>query len=586
MCRDVKGGDARVMSCLMDNIGADHMTEECEDALIQIQYFIGRDFKLDPKLYRSCRDDAIKHCRASSNWEETQPSNDPQILPCLYRYAYQEDESLKIKPACLQQIQRVMRQRAISVDLQPEIEEVCLDDLALFCFDKTKRGEEMFCLQKQLEQLKEDCRKAVELFTEAEAQHAELNPYIMQNCRKEMETLCSAELKNDEGDIMECLISHKNDPVVKANQACRVSIEHFQIISIKDYRFTYKFKMTCKSFAMRFCKKAKTKSEVVTCLSEKVTNDTVSGMKSAISKECRQQLKAQLLQQRENIDFDPTLKRVCSPDITKYCPHVEQGNAQVLECLQTVRDKLSPLCEQEVFKVKRQEVYDNSIDYALITMCADAIEQFCAHHDRETILDCLKVNKDQKGFSKKCRSIVIHRMIEQNSNYQLNPSLQENCKMDINKFCSNVINTNHGKDLNEAVFKCLKGSFKKGVLSHKCENEMVSMLREQALDVSLNPLIRVVCKNELETICKLSDEDSGKTEECLKNALLENRIMTPVCKVEVANMIEESQADIHVDPLLQQVCALDLLKFCKDVPQGNGRRKLTHKIASDFQLIQ
>ncbi|EFA03106.1 Golgi apparatus protein 1 [Tribolium castaneum] len=574
VCHDVKGGDARVMSCLMDNIGADHMTEECEDALIQIQYFIARDFKLDPKLYRACKEDAVRICHASTNWEETQkdqPTYEPQVLPCLYRHAYPSDNSIKIKTSCLQQIQRVMRQRAMSVDLQPEIEEVCLDDLALFCFDKTKRGEEMMCLQKNFDDLKDKCREAVESFTEVEAQHAELNPYIMQHCRKEMETLCSSELKNDEGDIMECLISHKNDPSVKANPACRVSIEHFQIISLKDYRFTYKFKIACKHFAIQFCGKARTKTEVVTCLSEKVTNATVNGLKSNVPKECRQQLKAQLLQQRENIDFDPKLKTACSSDIKLHCANVEHGNAQVLECLQTVREKLTERCEQEVFKVKRQEIYDNSVDYALTTMCGDAIEQFCSHHDRETVLECLKVNKDQKGFSKKCRSIVLHRMAEQNSNYQLNPALQENCKMDINKFCASIINSNHGKDLNGAVIKCLKSSFKKGVLSHKCESEMVYILREQALDVSLNPLIRVVCKNELDTICRVNEEDSGKTEECLKNALMERRIMTPECGVEVANMIEESQADIQVDPLLQQVCALDLLKFCKDVPQGNGR---------------
>ena len=76
------------------------------------------------------------------------------------------------------------------------------------------------------------------------------------------------------------------------------------------------------------------------------------------------------------------------------------------------------------------------------------------------------------------------------------------------------------------------------------------------------------------TICKTNDEDNGDAEECLKDALLGSRIQTPACKVEVANMIEESQADIQVDPLLQQACALDLLNFCNDIPQGNGRRKI------------
>lgn len=45
----------------------------------------------------------------------------------------------------------MMRQRAVNMDLQPEVEEVCLEDLALHCPDKTGKGEEMVCLQDKLE---------------------------------------------------------------------------------------------------------------------------------------------------------------------------------------------------------------------------------------------------------------------------------------------------------------------------------------------------------------------------------------------------------------------------------------------------
>lgn len=181
------------------------------------------------------------------------------------------------------------------------------------------------------------------------------------------------------------------------------------------------------------------------------------------------------------------------------------------------------------------------------------------------------------GFNKKCRLVVIHRMIEQNSDYRLNPSLQENCKPDIKKFCyDKIIHAKPDQELNGEVIKCLKVSFKKSRLSSKCEKEMANILRDQALDVRLNPLLKAVCKSELETICKLKEdgeEDTGDVEECLKNALMSHKIPTPACQVEVASMIEESQADIQVDPLLQRACALDLLKFCDGIPQGGGRRK-------------
>lgn len=51
-CNDAKNGDARVMSCLMEKLGTPVMRADCEQALMQIQYFVARDFKLDPPLYR------------------------------------------------------------------------------------------------------------------------------------------------------------------------------------------------------------------------------------------------------------------------------------------------------------------------------------------------------------------------------------------------------------------------------------------------------------------------------------------------------------------------------------------------------
>lgn len=54
-----------------------------------------------------------------------------------------------------------MRQRAISVDLIPEVEDACIDDLSNFCFDKTLKGEEMQCLQDNLEKLIPNCKVSV-----------------------------------------------------------------------------------------------------------------------------------------------------------------------------------------------------------------------------------------------------------------------------------------------------------------------------------------------------------------------------------------------------------------------------------------
>ncbi|XP_067007577.1 Golgi apparatus protein 1 [Anabrus simplex] len=580
-CQDIRGGDARVMSCLMEKLGSDHMTDACETALLQIQYFVARDFKLDPQLYRECHEDAVRFCHAKRAWVDLDGQQDPErgplILPCLYRYAYHPDDTMKLRSACLEEIRRVMRQRAISVDLQPEVEEVCLEDIAANCFEKTGKGEEMVCLQDRLETLSPACKVAVSNFTEIQAEHVELNPIIMSYCKKMMERHCEAELEadKDEGDIMECLIEHKNEPDMRASYKCRAAVEHFQLISLKNYHFTYKFKEACRSHVMRFCPSSKSKSEVIACLSEIVRNDTLRETKHSISKECRQQLRSQLFQQRENIDFNPKLKEACIEDIKKYCDNVYHGSAQVLECLQQNKAHLSKICHRMIFNVERQEMVDNSVDYVLITTCQQMIRQFCHQEDQSKALVCLKRYKDDPTFDPKCKVIVVRRMIEQSTDYRFNPLLQKGCRMDISKFCSSIVAVEPpDKELDGIVVKCLKNKFRERKLSPDCERQMTIILREAALNYQLNPLLESMCRSDIKELCANlleTPDGAGAVEECLKNAFNKRQIRQKECQVEVANIIEEAKADIHVDPLLHEACSIDLSKYCSDIPQGSGR---------------
>ena len=48
---------------------------------------------------------------------------------------------LQASPQCAGHVRRVMHQRASSIKLMPEIEQVCMHDLGLHCTDKSKEGE-------------------------------------------------------------------------------------------------------------------------------------------------------------------------------------------------------------------------------------------------------------------------------------------------------------------------------------------------------------------------------------------------------------------------------------------------------------
>lgn len=173
--------------------------------------------------------------------------------------------------------------------------------------------------------------------------------------------------------------------------------------------------------------------------------------------------------------------------------------------------------------------------------------------------------------------IVVNRMIEQNMDFRFNPALQKACKSNIAQFCSTIlIALKDNEELNGKVINCLKDKFREGKLTSQCEKQMTEVLHDQALNYRLNPLLQTVCKNEIEAVCTPKDEkieDNGEIEECLRNMFMDGKILTKECKVEVAILIQEAKADIHVDPILQRACTVDLLKYCSNVQSGNGRCK-------------
>ncbi|XP_030387211.1 Golgi apparatus protein 1 isoform X2 [Scaptodrosophila lebanonensis] len=580
-CKDVEGGEARVMSCLLEHIGSQMMLPECEQALLLIEYFVARDFKLDPQLYKHCKDDAIKYCRAKRHWDDSQdpqmdPERGPMILPCLHRMAYNEDDQQTLRKDCFKEVKRVMRQRAISVDLMPEVEDACLSDLSLFCADRTEKGAEMECLQNKLEELTPDCKAAVTKFTEEEAGNIELNPVIMAVCGQAMQQHCSDILKSgkDKGEMMDCLVAHKNDADLRQDLHCHAAIEHFQIISLKSYHFTYKFKEACRPYVTRFCAASATKNEVVACLSEVMRNDTIRGKRHQIPKECRQQVKSQLYQQRESIVLDPKLGKACKRELENFCSD-KKGPGQALECLMQQTPRLGMDCHHAIFMVKKSELADSETDYTLINTCKEMTYKFCPDTDSVKLLSCLKTYKDDPQFDPRCHLVVVNRMIEQNTDFRFNPTLQSACGKNIDRYCSNIVATAQpNEELNGKVIKCLKAKFRESRLDEQCAKEMIKILQEQALNYKLNPLLQHFCKSEIQELCKMhmDADEHGQVEECLKTAFLQKQLINRECQMEVASLIVEGKADIHVDPVLETACTVDLLRYCSKVNSGSGRK--------------
>lgn len=68
--------------------------------------------------------------------------------------------------------------------------------------------------------------------------------------------------------------------------------------------------------------------------------------------------------------------------------------------------------------------------------------------------------------------------------------------------------------------------------------------------------------------------------------MLKRDIVSKECAQEVVKIIEETEVDIEADPLLESACVIDLLKYCKELEHGAGRREyfVPDYLSSFFQI--
>uniref|UniRef100_A0A8C1UBW9 Golgi apparatus protein 1 n=1 Tax=Cyprinus carpio TaxID=7962 RepID=A0A8C1UBW9_CYPCA len=463
---------------------------------------------------------------------------------------------------CKTEVQRILHQRALDVKLDPELQQRCMTDLGKWCSEKTEAGQELECLQDHLDDLVPLCREVVGNLTELESEDIQIEALLIRACEPVIQSYCHEVADNqiDTGDLMECLVANKHQK--EMNEKCAVGVTHFQLIQMKDFRFSYKFKMACKEDVLKLCPNIKKKVDVVICLSTTVRNDTLQeGREQRVSMKCRKQLRVEELEMSEDIRLEPDLYESCGQDIKQHCQNVVFGNAQVIECLKEKKKQLTQQCHQKVFKLQENEMMDPELDFQLMRVCKQMIRRFCSESDAKNMLQCLKQNKNSELMDPKCKQMITKRQITQNTDYRLNPVLRKACKADIPKFCQGILN--NAKDDNELegqVISCLK---------LKYADQVRTVIAVNAHTPDKAPLLHIriprLCAEEV-----AAQEQTGQVEECLKINLL--KISHEGCKKEVLNILKESKADIFVDPVLHTACALDIKHQCAAIPPGRGRQ--------------
>ncbi|KRY36921.1 Golgi apparatus protein 1 -like protein [Trichinella spiralis] len=610
-CQSDVSNEAEMLSCLMNHLDSPDLSEECENRILEIQYFLSRDFTLDGQLYDACHKDAVEKCHARKNWHETGvgskgvmgPEPGYFVLTCLYRHAYDEDD-VKLSASCLKEVRRVMRERSVSVRLMPEIADACFNDLAEKCSRKTGVDfqmvlhvfvvillfflfEELMCLQEMFVKLEPNCQDAVRKYTMMQSRDFRLNQALSKACRQVIKIYCLefAHEEIDNGDMMDCLLEHKGVP--EMNHKCRAYVSHTELISMKDYRFTFKFRQACRSDVEQYCtSKADnadkySRSNVVHCLSEILIVRIMLGEGPELKKECRKQLRAEYLKldNAERI-IDPELLDVCEADISKNGCQAYETTMLVTECLKEHKLDLEPACRKYIFRKEKLEFNDNTFDGMLQRVCASEIRKLCSTVGHENVLHCLEGHKDDLTMSDDCAELVNKRQHEQASDIRLMPVLYSSCSKEIRELCKNeytLLKSFPDEDIQGKVIGCLRQwlTENNSKMSDKCRIELKHVIYNTEIDPTLDIPFYTACKSELDRLCA----DGYATGvgghrgilECIKARYAEGTVKDETCKQQILRVMKEELADIHLDVNLYQACAMDVRHYCDDVQSGDSK---------------
>jgi Golgi apparatus protein 1 len=151
--------------------------------------------------------------------------------------------------------------------------------------------------------------------------------------------------------------------------------------------------------------------------------------------------------------------------------------------------------------------------------------------------------------------------------------------VEIKEFCEkeweeSIEDDKDGKDPMGVVYVCLKDAYiyNEQDFTPSCAEHIRFVIREENMNPKLNPQITEHCLEAIDGLCR----DRANIVECLKEQYYANKLQDyeDMCMVEVARLLAQNREDIHADPVLEEACANDLIRYCRAVSHGSGRKIL------------
>ena len=201
--------DADILQCLLENLHSPTLLNEhinCRQALLEVQYFLSRDFSYDKKFRHACKDEARELCLAEDmsaiSEEEDLIMPLSLIINCLYAHAHPFEDNAenaagkRLSHGCTAQVHRVMKERSMEVGLNDDLDRDCKAALGEYCSDSVDQGVEFLCLQEHYDEMRETekhltCLDSIYELTKIASEELDLEQVLFQACEPMVQKFCS-----------------------------------------------------------------------------------------------------------------------------------------------------------------------------------------------------------------------------------------------------------------------------------------------------------------------------------------------------------------------------------------------------------
>jgi len=602
---NVKEGYARIATCmrgqLLQKKAKGKVSPDCRK---EVRQFF-KEAMQDPLDYlpelSECTQEISSYCKLNRG---------PFVLSCLKR------NSGKLSDNCREVVSAEQQLEAQSIEIDPNINAACHDDLAKLCDGVSQEGgKQKLCLEKNQENLSGDCKEKLFEREVEDAGFIRNDPALEETCEAELQSYCG-DGEYGPARKLSCLWEHQHDDGFSTE--CAGMVLEKTIHQEQDYRLDYRVRTYCSAAIDKLCsdekliqdKELQPSGLVMNCLKDKYeqlkdescknemvrviaiqntlwladlnlafschqdvqmfcadqelenVNECLRAHYKYLSPDCRNHEFAEMKVEAQDIRMKPRLQKACKTELRKFCPDISNSQAESLECLQDSieKEEMGAGCKKMLLKEMEQTSVDFRLKYGIHHYCKSDILNLCATSEAGEVLACLK-QKRGKIREPKCRHELKRIIVQQMEDIKTAPEIAKPCDADIARFCADLPPNQ--------VHDCLQSHYDD--LFEECKNAEGLVQLEQVEDIDLNPRIKRMCEKVIKNTCKDVPNETGEIIRCLEDSL-EADEMTLGCRNAVMKITQMKNKELAFNPILQKECAKEFDHLdCSKFPGRGGK---------------